>query len=81
MSDTGYRWKILHRTDWGHRHDSLVGVDWGDLVREPPSNPDLKVIEVMPVAEHEAEVARLRQRIATMEGRAHPMDFDSPAYD
>jgi hypothetical protein len=29
----------------------------------------------------EAENARLRERIALLEKRAHPMDHDSPAYD
>ena len=28
-----------------------------------------------------AEVERLRARVALLEGRAHPMDYDSPAYD
>jgi hypothetical protein len=28
-----------------------------------------------------AEVVRLRARIALLEGKAHPMDRDSPAYD
>jgi hypothetical protein len=28
-----------------------------------------------------AEVERLRARVALLEGQAHPMDHDSPAYD
>src|SRR4051794_5600533 len=53
MSATTHRWTIMHRTDWGHDHDSLLPP------RAPIPDQDecLRVIDVVPVEQLQGAVS------------------------
>lgn len=56
MTVIEHTWRILHRTDLGHRHDSLIPE--GAPIPEPDA--ELRVIEVVPAEQLRGAVEALK---------------------